>query len=97
MYDIEISPAAEDDLGWFRRFERVLVFNAIETHLEHQPDIPSRKRKRLEPGHVSEWELRIGVIRVFYDVDFDNRVVRVARVGYKERNRLFFGAQEYRQ
>ncbi len=95
MFEIEIAPKAQEDLQWFRKYEQVLIREEIETYLTYQPHIRTRKRKRLEPGHLADWELRIGDIRVFYDVDLDASVVRIARIGYKDRNRLFCGGEEY--
>ena len=40
------------------------------------------------------WEARVGVHRVFYDVDEANRKVTVKAVGWKEHNRLFIRGKE---
>lgn len=45
----------------------------------------------------AEWELRLGPgnrFRVFYDVDREQRQVRILAIGVKERNRLFIGGEE---
>lgn len=95
MFDIEIAPEAQKDLKWFRRAEQVGILAGIEMQLREQPDEGTRNRKRLRPYHLTEWELRIGRIRVFYDVDVDASLVRIAAIGYKERTRLFFRGREY--
>jgi mRNA-degrading endonuclease RelE of RelBE toxin-antitoxin system len=95
MFDNELAPEAEKDLKWFRKAEQVRIIAEIEKQLRDQPDVETRNRKRLRPDHVTEWELRIGHIRVFYDVDLDACLVRIAAIGYKERNKLFFRGQEY--
>lgn len=95
MFEIELAPEAQEDLLWFRKHEQVRIDEAIETQLRHQPDIRTKKRKRLEPGHLAGWELRVGDVRVFYDVDPGVSIVSIARVGYKKGNRLFFQGQEY--
>ena len=75
--------------------DRTSLRNEIEKQLRHQPNEETRNRKPLRPGHVSEWELRVDNMRVFYDVDEEGSVVRIVAIGYKERSKLFFRGQEY--
>ncbi len=50
-------------------FERTQVRSAIEKHLRHEPEKVSRSRiKRLRGLRRSQYPLRVGEIRVFYDV-----------------------------
>ena len=79
MYDIELSDDAAEDLHWFRKYDQVAICNGMDTHLRNEPDTETKNRKRLRPGHVAEWELRIGAFRVFYDVERRSSLVRVAR------------------
>lgn len=95
MFEIEISPEALKDLLWFRQAEQVTISTAIKDQLRHQPNVETRNRKRLRAGHLSEWELRVGKFRVFYDVVVEASLVLVVRVGYKERSELFLRGQEY--
>jgi mRNA-degrading endonuclease RelE of RelBE toxin-antitoxin system len=92
MFEIELDPEAQDDLRWFRKAQQVMI---IEEQLAQQPNVETRNRKRLRPDHVSEWELRIRDIRVFYDVATAAGVAKVVAIGYKKRNKLFFRGQEY--
>lgn len=46
----------------------------------------------------ADWELRLGPanrFRIFYQVETDNRRVRVLAIGEKDRSRLFIGGEEY--
>ena len=43
--------------------------DAVDDHLRHQPDVPTRHRKRMRPNALAPWELRVGDYRVFYDVE----------------------------
>lgn len=95
MFQIELDPEAREDLRCFRKNERVRIQDEMEAQLLHQPAVPTRKRKHLRPGHLSEWELRLGTVRVFYDVDVAASLVKIMAVGYKERDRLFFRGKEY--
>ncbi len=95
MYATELAPNAQEDLRWFRKGEQVLILEAIHGQLRQQPAAETRNRKRLRPDHLTEWELRIRHLRVFYDVDEEASVVRVVAIGYKEGNKLFFRGQEF--
>ena len=56
---------------------------------------PTRNRKPLRPNPVAPWELRVGALRVFYEVALNpSRLVRVVAVGKKERNVLRVGKRE---
>jgi mRNA-degrading endonuclease RelE of RelBE toxin-antitoxin system len=59
-----------------------------------QPTIPTRNRKALRPNDLSEWQLRIGRYRVFYDVDAASNQVTVKAIGWKEHNRLIVRGKE---
>ncbi|MDY6785014.1 MAG: type II toxin-antitoxin system RelE/ParE family toxin [Cyanobacteriota bacterium] len=66
----------------------------------HEPTVETKKRKRLRPNQVAEWELRIGKYRVFYDVlnDLDGEIVKIVKVeavGFKQHNKLFIRGKEF--
>ena len=62
----------------------------MRTELTHEPAAPSRKRKclvDLTPSFEHEppiWELRVGSLRVFYDVNEADRRVHVRAVRRKD-------------
>ena len=76
-YEILITTAAENDLSDFSAFEVNTILDTIELHLTHQPRQESRSRiKNLIQPAISEFRLRVGDFRVYYDViDDDHRVV----------------------
>jgi mRNA-degrading endonuclease RelE of RelBE toxin-antitoxin system len=94
-YEIVYAPQAVEDQRSFRKSEQATIVEAIEEQLRHQPDVATRNRKQLRHEHISEWELRIGTIRVFYDVDRDAAVVRITVIGYKKGNKLFVRGEEF--
>jgi len=48
----------------------------------------------MRPNPLAPWELRIGNLRVYYDVEEDpETVVHVRAVGIKERNRVRIGKE----
>ncbi|MBW4508889.1 MAG: hypothetical protein KME64_20590 [Scytonematopsis contorta HA4267-MV1] len=69
MYEIEFTPEAVTDLRYFRKFEQNIIIDAMQTQLPYEPDIETKNRFRREPADIADWELRIGVFRVFYNVD----------------------------
>ncbi len=66
MYDIEFTPEALQDLRHFKKFEQALILDTVQTQLPYEPVTETRNRFRRNPPDIAEWELRIGVFRVFY-------------------------------
>jgi mRNA-degrading endonuclease RelE of RelBE toxin-antitoxin system len=95
VYKILLTPEAFEDLYSFRKFEQTGVLRRIKAQLEHQPTVETLNRKRLRPNDLAEWELRIGRLRVFYDVDEEERIVKVEAIGCKEGSTLFIHGEEY--
>lgn len=96
MYQIRFIREAIEDIRSLRKSERKRVVHGIETQLQHQPTQETKNRKRLRPNQLAEWELRIDKLRVFYDVDEQEKVVKIEAVGYKEGNVLFIHGEEYK-
>jgi mRNA-degrading endonuclease RelE of RelBE toxin-antitoxin system len=94
-FRIELTPEAIDDLRLLRKYDQQQIVAAIQAQLTHQPTQETRNRKRLRPNALAEWELCIGVFRVFYDVDAPQAVVKVEAIGYKRGNTLFIQGEEY--
>jgi mRNA-degrading endonuclease RelE of RelBE toxin-antitoxin system len=68
-YDIKLAPQAVDDLRALKANVRAEVRDGIERHLRHDPTRTSRATiKRLRGVRRPEYRLRIGDVRVFYDV-----------------------------
>ena len=93
-FEIIIADDAKLDAEWFRKAEQATIWEKTALQLKDQPDVETRNRKRLREGHMTEWELRVGAFRVFYDVNLPDGVVKVAAIGYKEGNKLFIRGQE---
>jgi mRNA-degrading endonuclease RelE of RelBE toxin-antitoxin system len=89
---------AEAAVGHLRRLsarQRATVLDVVELQLTHQPAVPSRNRKRLRENTLAPWELRIGDIRVYFDVDeTPEAVVTVRAIGAKRRERVVIGGEE---
>jgi mRNA interferase RelE/StbE len=71
-YEIILAPEAITDLKLFDAHLRAEIRNAIERHLRHEPTKISKSRiKRLRGLSRPQYRLRVGEIRVFYDVSKD--------------------------
>ena len=68
-FDIVLAPEAVEDLKTLKAHVRTEVRAALETHLRHEPRKISRSRiKRLRGLGRPQYRLRVGEVRVFYDV-----------------------------
>jgi mRNA interferase RelE/StbE len=68
-FEIVLAPEAIEDLGSLKANVRSAVRDALETHLRHEPMKTSRSRiKRLRGLARPQYRLRVGEIRVFYDI-----------------------------
>ncbi|MFM9961716.1 MAG: type II toxin-antitoxin system RelE family toxin [Planctomycetaceae bacterium] len=89
MFELRYAEDSEVELKALRKFDRQTVIERIEEQLPREPDKETRNRKRLiglKPpwSAVGEtWELRIGEIRVFYDIDKDEKIVAIRAVRRK--------------
>jgi mRNA-degrading endonuclease RelE of RelBE toxin-antitoxin system len=94
-YTVEFAESVEDHLRALTARDRATTLAAIERQLVHEPLKETRNRKPLRPNPVAPWELRVGELRVFYEVlDSDTGVVRVLAVGRKRRDTLMIGGEE---
>lgn len=94
-YRIEYSPETDAHLRALTARQRTLVFDAVDYQLAYQPLIETRNRKPMRPNPVAPWELRIGTLRVYYDVaDTPEPTVFIRAVGIKYRNRVMIGGEE---
>ena len=68
-HEIILSPQALADFKRLPARIRAQVRDQIELHLRHEPTRGSRSRiKRLRGLHRPQFRLRVGEIRIFYDV-----------------------------
>src|SRR5262249_49425823 len=67
--EIILAPEAKEDLEALKARDRAAIRDALEKHLRHEPTKTSRSRiKRLRGIRRPQYRLRVGEIRVFYDV-----------------------------
>jgi mRNA interferase RelE/StbE len=68
-FSIVLAPEAVEDLRSLKANLKTEVQRALEEHLRHEPRKVSKSRiKRLRGLSRPQYRLRVGEIRVFYDV-----------------------------
>jgi mRNA-degrading endonuclease RelE of RelBE toxin-antitoxin system len=94
-YDIKFAESVRQQIEALTVRERSTALDAIERQLLHEPLVETRNRKPLRPNPIASWELRIGKLRVYYEViPGDPGVVRIVAVGKKERNIVRIAGKE---
>jgi mRNA interferase RelE/StbE len=78
-YEIVLAPEAIEDLKSLRANDRAMVRQALEMYLRNEPAKVSKSRiKRLKGLSEPQYRLRVGDVRVFYDVS--ERAVEVLAI-----------------
>jgi mRNA-degrading endonuclease RelE of RelBE toxin-antitoxin system len=94
-YTIEFAESVKAQLRGLTARQRSTILDSIERQLVHQPLVETRNKKPLRPNPIAPWELRIGDLRVFYEVGSDEPdTVRILAVGRKSGNTLYIADQE---
>src|SRR6266404_7458622 len=68
-YEVVLAPAAANAFKALPAYRRAEVRDSLERHLRRQPTRVSKSRiKRLRGLSQPQYRLRVGEVRVFYDV-----------------------------
>ena len=94
-FEIVLSEDPIEDLKALKKFERKLVLDELPQQLAWEPTKATRKRQPLRANDLSQWELRIGIYRVFSDVDGESSTVLIKSVGWKDHNILRIRGKDY--
>ncbi len=94
-YRIEYADEAEEQLKALTARDAATVLDTVPRQLGHEPTVRTRNRKPMKTNLLAPWELRIGHLRVYFDVEEEPEcVVTVQAVGVKDRNRVLIGGEE---
>jgi mRNA-degrading endonuclease RelE of RelBE toxin-antitoxin system len=92
---IRFSTEAERHFAHLDVRQQSIVLHALNVQLRHEPLRMTRNRKPLRPNPLAPWELRVGPLRVFYEVDAEETgVVNILAIGIKTGNRLLIAGEE---
>ena len=93
-YVIEYSPEAEDHMRWLTVRQQRTVLDTVDRQLLNQAEVETRNRKPMRPNPVAPWELRIGDLRVYYEVKSEPEpTVTILAIGIKDRDRVRIGGE----
>jgi len=71
------------------------VLDAVRVQMRYEALQETRNRKQLRPNPFAPWELRVGSLRVFYEVDaLEPDLVNILAIGIKKGNRLLIAGEE---
>jgi mRNA-degrading endonuclease RelE of RelBE toxin-antitoxin system len=94
-YRVQFASSAENHFAQLSARQQSIVLSAIKIQLRHEPTRETRNRKRLRPNPLAPWELRVGSLRVFYEVDASEAdLVNILAIGIKTGNRLMVSGRE---
>ena len=94
-YRIQFTESAEQHFADLTARQQAIVLNAVKVQLRYEPLRETRNRKQLRPNPFAPWELRVGLLRVFYEVDaLELDLVNVLAIGIKKGNRLIVAGKE---
>jgi mRNA-degrading endonuclease RelE of RelBE toxin-antitoxin system len=93
-FHITITADAESQWRSLSARQQRLLEAAIQTRLVHEPTTPTKAVKNLRPNPFAQWELRVGDLRVLYNVEQGEVVLLV--VGRKVGNKLIVEGREFR-
>jgi mRNA-degrading endonuclease RelE of RelBE toxin-antitoxin system len=99
-FTLKYAPEVHEHIKAIERKYHRLVAETLKEQLSHTPEVETKNRKPLEQpaSFGATWELRFGPnnsLRVFYDVNHEEKTVCVLAVGIKKGNRLFIGREEF--
>lgn len=96
-YRIRFAASAEEHFAQLPARLQSIALEAAKVQLRHEPVLETRNRKFLRPNPLAPWELRVGALRVFYELDAEEAdVVNILAIGIKRGNRLFIAGEEIR-
>ena len=75
--------------------QQAIVVDAVKVQLKSEPLRETRNRKRLRPNPLAPWELRVGFLRIFYEVDtLESDLINILAIGNKKGNKLIVSGKE---
>ena len=95
-FEVAFTRTAAEYVRSYRKYDQKIILDTIDEQLTHEPTTETRNRKKLSENELSDWEMRVGDFRVFYDVLIDDErgIVKIKAVGHKKHNVLRIGDKE---
>jgi mRNA-degrading endonuclease RelE of RelBE toxin-antitoxin system len=95
-FEVAFTRPAAEHVRSYRKYDQKIILDTIDEQLTHEPTTETQNRKKLSDNELSDWEMRVGDFRVFYDVLIDDErgIVKIKAVGHKEHNVLRISDKE---
>ena len=94
-FTLQFTPESEEHMRALTADQKARVLDAIAQQLAHQPQVATPNRKAMRPNALATWELRVGPLRVYYDVrEQPEPTVVILAIGVKVRNRVYIHNKE---
>ena len=91
-YEIRYSNQAVEQLKELKSFDRSAILDGTEQILSVNPTVVSKSRlKRLREPSPTQYRLRVGEFRVFYDVQDENETVMIVQILSKRASLDYLG------
>ena len=88
-YQITFARPTKEHLQALSVRDQRIVIKAIAEQLAFQPTVETNNRKLMRPNELASWELRLGNLRIYYDVEEEPEpMVQILAIGIKERNQV---------
>lgn len=93
-YRVEYLPITREHFRTLTARQASIIFNEVREQLTYEPNLETRNRFPMRQNDLATWELRLGELRVYYDIeDEPEPVVYVLAVGVKEGNQVRIGGE----
>ncbi len=94
-YRVLYAPEAIEHLKHLEATQRSAVIAGVDEQLLHEPTLPTRNRAPMRSNALAAYRLRIGDLRVYYELLEDaERVVLIKAIGLKSRDKVLVGGLE---
>lgn len=93
-YRVTFSVESLQHIEFLSARQRQIVLSGIREQLIYEPTVETRNRKLMRPNPLAVWELRMGNLRVYYDIDTEESIVDIRAVGIKEGNRVIIAGED---
>lgn len=70
-----LTRVCEVHLQYLTARQQAIVLDKVDEQLMYQPNIETKNRKLMRLNALASWELRIGNLRVYYDVEEEPETV----------------------
>ena len=88
-YAVIYSPETVEHMEALTARQRTSVLDGVDEQLRYQPTVETQNRKPMRANALAPWELRIGELRVYYEVqEGPEPEVQIRAIGVKERNQV---------